>query len=306
MPRIRSIKPEFWQDTRLARMPSLDRLVYLCLWSMADDEGRLEGDADTVHHFGFPREDSENVRGALANLREQGRIVCYEGSDGIPLVFLPTFAKHQRIDKPSPSKLEAPPKVTASSKIAPRTFVEPSENVPASRARAGSDQGSDQGAGIKDHGSGRDDVSDSTPKRSDPEPSAAGRALASATGSAIGPCEAQVSALRAAGWTEARVLAAVAEHGRPGVPPWEWTRLATGPATAAPGWVDHGPKPPDSGGARMLALAKERGDLAASLRAKAAGGVALTPTEGRLLSEAEAWLAKMGLRPPTNGAVPHA
>lgn len=304
MPRIRSIKPEFWQDTRLARMPSLDRLVYLCLWSMADDDGRLEGDADTVKHFGFPREDSENVRGALANLREQGRIVCYEGSDGIPLIHLPTFAKHQRIDKPSPSKLEAPPKVTASSKSVPRTFAEPSENVPASRARAGSDQGS--GSGIKDHGSGRDEVSASPPKPPDPEPSAAGRALATATGGAIGPCEAQVGALRAAGWTEARILAAVAEHGRPGVAPWDWTKLATGPASPPATWADHGPRPPDSGGERMRALARERSALAADLRAKVAAAVPLTPTEGRLLAEADAWLAKVGARPPTNGAVPHA
>lgn len=304
MPRIRSIKPEFWQDTRLARMPSLDRLVYLCLWSMADDEGRLEGDADTVKHFGFPREDSENVRGALANLREQGRIVCYEGSDGIPLIHLPTFAKHQRIDKPSPSKLEAPPKVASSSKSIPRTFVEQSENVPASRARAGSDQGS--GSGIKDHGSGRDEVSASPPKPPDPEPSAAGRALATATGGAIGPCEAQVGALRAAGWTEARILAAVAEHGRPGVAPWDWTKLATGPASPPATWADHGPRPPDSGGERMRALVAERSGIVSKFRAREAGGGVLSKTEGRLLAEAEAWLTKVGARPPTNGAVPHA
>lgn len=75
-----------------------------------------------------------------------------------------------------------------------------------------------------------------------------------------------------------------------------------------PAWRpdDTGPRPPDSGGERMRALARERSALAADLRAKVAAAVPLTPTEGRLLAEAEAWLARVGARPPTNGAVPHA
>lgn len=73
-------------------------------------------------------------------------------------------------------------------------------------------------------------------------------------------------------------------------------------------WVDHGPKAPDSGGARMRALAQERSDLVARLRAKGASGPPLTATEARLLAEAEAWLAKMlgtSSAGSTNGAVWH-
>lgn len=130
MPRIRSIKPEFWQDQRLARMPALTRLVYMCLWSMADDEGRVEGDAETVWHFGFPRESVEDITSALRTLVECSRVVLYRGENGLDYAFLPTFTKHQRIDRPSPSKFPVPPILTPIR----RTFDEPSTN-----AREGSD-----------------------------------------------------------------------------------------------------------------------------------------------------------------------
>lgn len=116
MARIRSIKPAFWQDSRLARLPTLTRLVYICLWSMADDFGRIEGDAETVWHFGFPREPLDDVARALANLREASRVVPYRGGDGIDCLFLPYFTKHQKIDHPTESKLPAPPTLTTDSR----------------------------------------------------------------------------------------------------------------------------------------------------------------------------------------------
>jgi hypothetical protein len=43
MPRIRTIKPEFWTDFKLANELTRDqRLVYMALISEADDEGRLQ------------------------------------------------------------------------------------------------------------------------------------------------------------------------------------------------------------------------------------------------------------------------
>jgi len=59
--RIRTIKPEFWTDQRMSRMAAIERLVFLCLISMADDEGRVEADYEAVWHFGFPREDSRTL-----------------------------------------------------------------------------------------------------------------------------------------------------------------------------------------------------------------------------------------------------
>ncbi len=47
-------------------------------------------------------------------------------------------------------------------------------------------------------------------------------------GSGTKVCLDQVRALRAAGWDDARLQAAVDAHAIPGVSPWEWTRLALG------------------------------------------------------------------------------
>jgi hypothetical protein len=43
--RIRSIKPEYWADQDLAEQVSRDaRLLYIGLWNLADEHGRLRGD----------------------------------------------------------------------------------------------------------------------------------------------------------------------------------------------------------------------------------------------------------------------
>lgn len=106
MARIRSIKPEFWQDSRMASQTALVRLVFLCLWSMADDEGRLEGDALAVWRFGSFREDSREVASALETLRGLARVVLYE-VEGNPYIQIVKFTKHQRIDHASKSKYPA-------------------------------------------------------------------------------------------------------------------------------------------------------------------------------------------------------
>lgn len=145
MPRIRSIKPEFWQDQKVSRLPVLARLVYICLWSMADDEGRIEADSETVWHFGFPRESREDVAKALRVLAESSRIVVYRGVNGSDLIAIPRWMIHQKIDKPTRSKIEAPPEVAADSS-SPR---EESSNI---RESSTTDRDLDQGSGsgIKD------------------------------------------------------------------------------------------------------------------------------------------------------------
>ena len=149
--RIRSIKPEFWTDQRFSRMPVLPRLVFLCLISMADDEGRIEADPETVMHFGFPREDSRALASALDILTNTGRIVMYE-SNGQKYIALPTWNRHQKIDHASKSKLPEPP-------IA--SLANPRES---SRILA-----PDQGSGIRDQGMDQGGVPPDPPVASKPK-----------------------------------------------------------------------------------------------------------------------------------------
>jgi hypothetical protein len=151
MPRIRSIKPEFWQDSRMANQPALVRLVFVCLWSMADDAGRMEGDALAVWRFGSFREDSREVASALDTLRGLSRVLLYEVG-GNPYIQIVNFNKHQRIDHASDSKY---PEYTNGCDLLQdnsRSFCEPSRILaPDLEQGAGSRE---QGAGIKEQGTG--------------------------------------------------------------------------------------------------------------------------------------------------------
>jgi len=113
MPRIRTVKPEFWSDTRM-RQEALTRCVFLCLLSMADDEGRIEGDDSTVWRFGNFPEPSGAIRKALDDLVDMGRVVKYE-ADGNPYLQVRHFRRHQQISHPTKSKLPAPPNGCADS-----------------------------------------------------------------------------------------------------------------------------------------------------------------------------------------------
>lgn len=128
MLRIRQIKPEFWGDTRLRPRAALVRLTYLCLWSMADDEGRLEGDADTVWRFGFAHESSREIRKALEMLAAMGRIAIY-AVNGNPYIAVHRFGKHQRPSHKLPSKLPVPPEVSGELQKSPENSGELCQEV---------------------------------------------------------------------------------------------------------------------------------------------------------------------------------
>lgn len=111
MARIRSIKPEFWQDYRMAQELTRDvRLLYIGLWNEADDEGRFLAHPRRLLGIVFPydRDITEAWMGdALQILADTGRLVLYE-VDGEPYGELTKFEKHQKINKPSSSKIPSP------------------------------------------------------------------------------------------------------------------------------------------------------------------------------------------------------
>jgi hypothetical protein len=48
--RIRQIKPEFWRDKPMAKLPAEVRLFYIGLWMEADDSGWLRWDVAEIGH----------------------------------------------------------------------------------------------------------------------------------------------------------------------------------------------------------------------------------------------------------------
>jgi hypothetical protein len=97
MPRIRTVKPEFWQDEKLAPLDPVTRLVFLGLISLADDAGRLLDNVKTIDAFIFPFTD-DTARPALDTLAHMGRIRRGTTASGQPVIQLVNW-QHQKIEK---------------------------------------------------------------------------------------------------------------------------------------------------------------------------------------------------------------
>lgn len=96
--RIRQVRPEFFADGRVSKLPVDTRLTYIGLWCIADDAGWLPWDVADIGAQLYPYE-SVRVRErrltiAGANLVSIGRLIvdekCHCGH-------IPTLPDHQRI-----------------------------------------------------------------------------------------------------------------------------------------------------------------------------------------------------------------
>jgi hypothetical protein len=110
-PRIRTIKPESWQDENLGGRVGRDaRLLFWVLVSLADDDGRFRALPSLIVGHGYPYDDDALtlLPRWLDELAGAGLVVLY-AVDGMRYGALPGFTEHQRIDRPSPSDLPTPP-----------------------------------------------------------------------------------------------------------------------------------------------------------------------------------------------------
>ena len=127
MPRIRTIKPEFWEDEKVAALPFGARLLFIALWNLADDKGRMRGASALIHRKVFPYDAEAPVAEWLDALVSNGLVRRYI-ADGQTYLDVPNFLKHQRIKKPSDSNL--PPYSPTSSLPVPHQFPTGSPLVP--------------------------------------------------------------------------------------------------------------------------------------------------------------------------------
>lgn len=110
-PRIRTLKPETWQDESVGALDIPARHLRTVLITMADDEGRFRALPAAIVGFGYPYDESitlAKVKKWLAAIESTGMIVTYE-VDGIRYGYFPKWKQHQRINRPSPSLIPAPP-----------------------------------------------------------------------------------------------------------------------------------------------------------------------------------------------------
>lgn len=112
MARIRSIKPEFWGDRKLAKVSRDARLLYIALWNQADEWARVHGDTRYIKGHCLPYDDDlslTDVTRLLKELEKAGRVLRYTVDDD-PYLFIPNLSKHQRLEpSKTPSRLPEPP-----------------------------------------------------------------------------------------------------------------------------------------------------------------------------------------------------
>lgn len=132
MARIRTIKPEFWLDEDLAEVSAEAVLLAIGLLNQADDEGYFKANPKLIQAAIFPlRELSQNIHGILNELSNIGYITLKTGSDGKEYGLVTNFSKHQKINRPSASKIKA--------------LMEFSEDSVSPHPRKGKEQGKEQG-----------------------------------------------------------------------------------------------------------------------------------------------------------------
>jgi len=102
MARIRTIKPKFWDDEKLAKVSRDARLLYIGMWNHADDLGVILANQTWLKSKIFPYDDisSEELKKWLQELLDISRIITGTFRDCY-YFRIPNFNKHQVINKPN-------------------------------------------------------------------------------------------------------------------------------------------------------------------------------------------------------------
>lgn len=141
MARIRTIKPEFPHSESMGRVSRDARLTFIQLWTLADDAGRLRGNSRMLASLLFPYDDDAKklIEGWLTELEREKCILRYQVEE-TTYIQVCNWLEHQKIDKPSASKL--PPFDEASRALANPREVSSEDQGSGSRTKEGiKDQG---------------------------------------------------------------------------------------------------------------------------------------------------------------------
>ncbi|MFD9444989.1 hypothetical protein [Streptomyces sp. NPDC060001] len=109
MARIRTIKPEFFTSLTIADLPLTARLTFIGLWTHVDDAGRCVDDPRLIKAAVWPLDDrtASDIELDLKLLSEASLITRYVLTRK-RYIAVTGWGEHQRINRPTPSKLPAP------------------------------------------------------------------------------------------------------------------------------------------------------------------------------------------------------
>ncbi|GAV38275.1 hypothetical protein [Streptomyces acidiscabies] len=108
MARIRTVKPDLWINERVAACSVTAVVTYIGLFTQADDHGRHRDNAAIITGVLWPLRSEHtpvHVEDDLQQLAEAGLICRYAGCDGKRYLHITGWFEHQRIERPSQSRL---------------------------------------------------------------------------------------------------------------------------------------------------------------------------------------------------------
>lgn len=122
MARIRTIKPEAFVSESLAEVSVEAERTFFGLLTQSDDHGRHRDNAAIIAGLLWPlraEHTSVHVEDDLHQLANAELICRYTGCDGRLYLHVVTWSEHQKIDKPSQSRLPSCPQHQAADRCAP-------------------------------------------------------------------------------------------------------------------------------------------------------------------------------------------
>jgi hypothetical protein len=128
MARIRTIKPQFWEDIKIGKLSLPARLLFIGCWSFSDDHGVILADLTWVRSniFKYDSQISNKIIGRWLNeLVSFGLLIPFE-DNGEKYFIIKNFNKHQLINKPSKFCYATPPTLPEQSRNTPGTVTEQS------------------------------------------------------------------------------------------------------------------------------------------------------------------------------------
>lgn len=114
MARIRSIKPDAFHSDTLSQVPRGVRWTFAGLWTYCDDEGRGRHDIRLIKAALYPLDDTVTLDILATDLDDLERVgcICTYDIGGRRFLHVPGW-EHQKINRPTPSKLpECPTPLT--------------------------------------------------------------------------------------------------------------------------------------------------------------------------------------------------
>ncbi|MET9550584.1 hypothetical protein ABZY36_35565 [Streptomyces sp. NPDC006627] len=157
MPRIRSIKPEFFTSLTIADLSLSARLTFIGLWTYVDDNGVGPADPRLIRAAVWPLEEAPDIlqrtREDLQSLQEARLITLYEAS-GKPLVAVNSWNEHQKVSHPRKPRFPTPDEARQLADQQGSSTPEGRRSPPENLQSPPEDDAPEQGAGSREQGKG--------------------------------------------------------------------------------------------------------------------------------------------------------